>query len=641
MQREEHGPSTDRFEGAVAANGAEHHVVASGDIKIAEHEDAAHEKRNWVRLTFDCNNHCVFCLDTLTHDGVMRDREEVKNQILDGRKAGATRLILSGGEPTMHPNYIDFIKLGRLAGYRKIQTVTNGRKFQYPEFLDRCLKAGLSEITFSLHGPNAKIHDALVGVKGAFEQESAGLKAALADGRPIVNVDIVINRGNVKHLGKMLELFYSWGVREFDLLQVIPFGNAFREGKDILFYDLKEMRPYLLEAFAWSKKPDVHIWLNRFPPMHLEGYEHLIQDPYKLNDEVKGRKEEFGRFLNDGVDLDCRDPFRCSHCYLQRLCDTLYGIRDRVVALGFEAARVDTEWEAKQERVFGGDPASAKRALQVAIEKAANGEPAQAIRGGLLPIYDVGQHTHPPVPEFPTVEELVSATGARQLWVKSPSLARAQEAIARYPKVTELELELATYDGLKDALGADGTLLGRRLVNAFADTVEKAEQLLALPHDFTVTVLLSKQTAPWLLGLKAVSPRLAVKQPFYERLTESAERDVDLRDFFSRFRAEVPVEGVPACVTGRAPKSRLPTLDTSMMTSEGKLEIFRYAKRYILEHYLTKSLRCATCQHEPGCSGMHVNYVRAHGYGLMQPVEAPATRAEPVSAPAELAAAAM
>ena len=33
---------------------------------------------------------------------------------------------------------------------------------------ERCLDAGLSEVTMSLHGPNARIHDALVGVKGAF-----------------------------------------------------------------------------------------------------------------------------------------------------------------------------------------------------------------------------------------------------------------------------------------------------------------------------------------------------------------------------------------------------------------------------------------------------------------------------------------
>ena len=97
---------------------------------VVSHEEAAHERRNWVRLTFECNDRCVFCLDAHTHDGTIRDREEIKAQILDGRRRGATRLILSGGEPTIHPNFVDFVRLGRRAGYRKIQTVTNGRMFE-------------------------------------------------------------------------------------------------------------------------------------------------------------------------------------------------------------------------------------------------------------------------------------------------------------------------------------------------------------------------------------------------------------------------------------------------------------------------------------------------------------------------------
>jgi hypothetical protein len=111
--------------------------------KIAEHEEAAHEQRNWVRLTFDCNDRCVFCLDAHTHDGTVRAREEIKAQILDGRRKGAQRLILSGGEPTIHPDFVDFVRLGRMAGYRKVQTVTNGRMFAYPEFLKKSLDAGL------------------------------------------------------------------------------------------------------------------------------------------------------------------------------------------------------------------------------------------------------------------------------------------------------------------------------------------------------------------------------------------------------------------------------------------------------------------------------------------------------------------
>ena len=39
--------------------------------KVAAHEQAAHEKRNWVRLSYDCNNHCTFCLDSNAHDGTI------------------------------------------------------------------------------------------------------------------------------------------------------------------------------------------------------------------------------------------------------------------------------------------------------------------------------------------------------------------------------------------------------------------------------------------------------------------------------------------------------------------------------------------------------------------------------------------
>ena len=107
-----------------------------GGDKVLAHEDAAHEKRNWVRLSYDCNNHCTFCLDSNAHDGTMRDNMDIKVQIIEGRKKGAERLILSGGEPTMHPNFLDFVKLGKRAGYPKVQTVTNGRMFKYPDFLD-------------------------------------------------------------------------------------------------------------------------------------------------------------------------------------------------------------------------------------------------------------------------------------------------------------------------------------------------------------------------------------------------------------------------------------------------------------------------------------------------------------------------
>src|SRR5262245_22398742 len=95
--------------------------------KILLRESSAVETRNWIRLTNMCNNRCTFCLDSDAHNGSVVGVMNVKAQILAGRKAGATRLILSGGEATVHPNFIDFVRFGASLGYRRIQTVTNGR----------------------------------------------------------------------------------------------------------------------------------------------------------------------------------------------------------------------------------------------------------------------------------------------------------------------------------------------------------------------------------------------------------------------------------------------------------------------------------------------------------------------------------
>jgi hypothetical protein len=413
-------------------------------------------------------------------------------------------------------------------------------------------------------------------------------------------------------------------VREFDLLQVVPFGRAFTEGRDTLFYDLEEAAPYLRRALEFSTRPDVHVWLNRFPPPHLEGFEHLIQDPYKLNDEVRGRKEEFTRQLERGEKLDCRDPARCRYCYLERLCDDLEDTQRRYHEARFEEFFVDAGWEAQQPPAYGGDPASARRAQQEARrenERAAEPQPTDSSaldKRVRLPMAGRGA-----LPTY-TLAELAVRASARVLSIHAETLEAARAQIALFPGIPEVALALDSIDGLVSALviGAQGgeTLDGKRLVRVTVKREDDAKVLLALDARFEVEVLLSTFVAPWLLSLEETPQRLALRQPRYERLTEAESHDVDAPRFFASLAITPPVRGLPPCVVGRAIDREPARFDARSTAVGGELEIFRFAKRFILDGYTTKSLRCRGCVHDATCEGLHVNQVRAHGYAWMKPV---------------------
>ena len=120
----------------------------------------AFSNRHWVRLTRTCNSRCGFCLDVEFQNGEMRDDGAVRRDIREGLKQGAEGVILSGGEPTVHPEFLSLVAFAAGQGYRWIQVVTNGRMFAYPDFARQAAEAGLTEATLSIHSHLAEVHDA-------------------------------------------------------------------------------------------------------------------------------------------------------------------------------------------------------------------------------------------------------------------------------------------------------------------------------------------------------------------------------------------------------------------------------------------------------------------------------------------------
>ena len=279
------------------------------------------EKRKWVRLTRACNNRCLFCLDSETMDGTMAALPEILAQLRAGLADGCRRVVLSGGEPTIHPDLFGIIALAKRLGYTHIQVISNGRMFCYDDFISKAVAAGLTEVTFSVHGANAAQHDKLVNSKGAFAQTMRGIRNAMKVPGLIVSSDIVVNGVNVDSLYDIVQLLFRQGVNEYDLLQITPFGRAW-DNWDILNYDFQAKKAALKKVFSFGSAPGVHMWTNRFDPSLLEGNESLIQHPAKLQDEIQGRKIMFSGLLRKGVRQPCLGE-RCRFCVLSGFCADL------------------------------------------------------------------------------------------------------------------------------------------------------------------------------------------------------------------------------------------------------------------------------------------------------------------------------
>ncbi len=289
-------------------------------------EAAVHERRHWVRLTRACNNRCLFCLDSGAQNGRVVPEEAVRERILEGRRAGADRLILSGGEPTIHPKYLELVRLGADAGYRWVQTVTNGRMFRYRRFAETAVRHGLREATFSMHGHTPGLHDRLVGHEGAFAQALAGLRRVLDLG-VVVSVDVVLNRLNLPFLREILDFYAGLGVGEFDLLHLVPFGRGWDENRDLLFPEDDLLGRELERALRAMEGRGLVIWTNRLPIQYLEGREDLFQDPHKIYDEVLGEREAFRDLFETGKQPECLGP-RCPHCFLRPFCEAARRYQD-------------------------------------------------------------------------------------------------------------------------------------------------------------------------------------------------------------------------------------------------------------------------------------------------------------------------
>jgi len=209
-----------------------------------------------------CNNNCVMCTNSPNFqneiDSDLLRFEKIIQNIKSLGKIEET-INLSGGEPTIHPDFLRLLKwFRRQFSQTKIVVATNGRMFCYPKFARECFFINDVIFEIAIHGYNARMHDNITRVKGSFNQTIAGIHNVLKykNDSHQLEIRIILIRQNYKYLDKILNLIINkFPSVDRVVLLFQEMEGVCGENFKTVGITYKKIRKYLPPLFKrWEKK---------------------------------------------------------------------------------------------------------------------------------------------------------------------------------------------------------------------------------------------------------------------------------------------------------------------------------------------------------------------------------------------------
>ena len=163
-------------------------------------------------ITYLCNSNCKFCCvrDKLVWFQQKRKRamltyDEVKQILVKKRKDGFDYVTFTGGEPTIHSDFLKIMALSKKLGFRT-SVNSNMSAMSDPEFCKEALQY-TDEMVASIHGHTPKVHNALTGTKKGFQEFIQAMDNLEKSKKDIYLItDTVILTENLNHLVDIIHL---------------------------------------------------------------------------------------------------------------------------------------------------------------------------------------------------------------------------------------------------------------------------------------------------------------------------------------------------------------------------------------------------------------------------------------------------
>lgn len=226
-------------------------------------------------LTNKCNYRCPFCYKNAKSEGIF-----IKEEIIDGfievLKGRLESILLTGGEPLLHPNFKEI--LTKLSSMAEVRIVSNGSLFHE---LSMDIVSKLYSLQLSLYGTSRAEYKMVTGNENGLEDIRKSLELAKVCHVP-TRLSVVLNEKTIKDIEKYVITAIELGAENLNLDTAYLFGrelNMFsgdseykKQVDEFYFKELECMKKYHKDIRISMRTVNTFSWKGRYK---LEGYEGL------------------------------------------------------------------------------------------------------------------------------------------------------------------------------------------------------------------------------------------------------------------------------------------------------------------------------------------------------------------------------
>ncbi|MFA5866026.1 MAG: radical SAM protein [Phycisphaerae bacterium] len=162
-----------------------------------------------IDLTNRCNLNCPVCFANANMSGFVYEPSyeqvvEMLQRLRDYRPIPCTCVQFSGGEPTVHPDFMKIVAKALSMGFSQIQIATNGIKMADEEFARQAAKAGLHTLYLQFDGVSDDVYMQTRG-KAIMKYKIAVVENCRKFGMKICLVPTLIRGVSSDQVGKILQ----------------------------------------------------------------------------------------------------------------------------------------------------------------------------------------------------------------------------------------------------------------------------------------------------------------------------------------------------------------------------------------------------------------------------------------------------